>query len=249
MKLSVRITHDPYVYGQVVDKWWDLFRVNVFDYDNIPLSVTSIPAVGQMVALHNDKPIQVTKQVADWWYKLTQEVSPKNYPHDEIVKTLLNLTQGRKAFTNNTGWDEKGGDRREYWSDRKGGSQKEDMGLQYVYSAGSTYRILRELTLYGRPCYAIAAFDAFDPSTYTKTYKGNEFMFTIATSNSRDPNIKPEGFRVNPFPRLYDRSIDNYSRVLVPLLANHRTELYIEKKYIKILPAGSTIPAYPYRNP
>lgn len=250
----ITVTPKYPVYGQVVDLWYDIYGQNVFDYGNYPQSVNSIPCVGQMAQLSNDTAVYVTKQISAWWYKLTQEVCPVNYPHDEIVKTLLNLTQGRKAFTNNTGWDAEGGNRREYWSGEPfTNGQKEDMALQHVWSSGSTYKIIGEINLPGKykECYRIEAFDAFDPATYTKTYKGNEWMFSIAASNSRANNAA--GFISNPFPRLYNRGTpeNNYrdfSRVLVPLIANHRREVYMPKFMMRILPEGSLIPAYPYRS-
>lgn len=244
-KTTVPVEPTKKVFGQVLD-WYDWAGKNMFDYFGMGNNIQNDPAVGQFAQVTGDAPILVTKRISDWWYKLTQEVTPSGYPHDEIVKTLLNLTMGKKAFTNKMGWDEANGDRNEYWTG-VGDNKGEDMGLQYVWSVGSTYEIIGEIRIAGKDCWKIRAFDAFDPKTYEATYKGNEHMFTIATSNSRANNV--EGFISNPFPRLYNRSVDGFSRVLVPLMANHRTELYIPKQLIKILPEGSQIPAYPYRQP
>lgn len=247
VKEHVVIAPGKAVYGQVLDKWMVDYNKNVFIADNLPMGVNSIPAVGQMAQLSTDKPVRITKQIAGWWYKLTQEVTPKDYPHDEIVKTLLNLTQGRKAFTNNTGWDEGGGNRIEHWSGEPQTGKREDMGLQYCFSSGSTYKIIGERRIAGKDCWVIEAMNALDPATLNITYKGNEHLFSVATSNSRSDRLN--GYTVNPFPRLYNRTRENYSRVLVPLLANGRKELYIQKKYIRLLDAGETCPAYPYREP
>lgn len=240
------------IFGQVLDKWWDIYNVNVFDYDNIPERVNGIPAVGQMSQLNGDRAVYVTREISKWWFDITKEVCPVGYPDIEISLTLKNLTQGRRAFTNFQGWDEQGGFRRQYWTpDGTGQGQKEDMGLQHVYSSGSTHEIIGERRIAGTDCYAVRAFNASHPETFlNKTYFGNEHMFSIATVNVRANN--PEGFVSEPFPRLYNygtqkNNYRDFSRVLVPLLVYGRSELYIPKKLIKILPSGSNIPAYPYR--
>ena len=236
---------------QILDFWYDIPpHLPWFEAIGAPVQVNSTPGVTQMVSLSADIPVSITKPVADWIYRTMAEVFPTS-SRLEIVKTLLNLYQGRKAFTNNTGWDELGGNRIEYWSGEDQTGKKEPIGLQYVCSIGSTYKVLGEGSLFGNPVWKIEAMDVFDPSTLTKTYKGNEHLFTIATVNSRD-DTRAERFKTNPFPHnppIYNRTYDNYTRVIVPVLANHRNYLYIKKMYCKELHAGSTIPAYPYRYP
>ena len=258
--LTIEKINAPVVQGrylQVLDMWYDAppFYQNVFDIvDNgvllIPPKVNSEPAVTQMVSVTGDTPVSITRPIADWIFKTMQEVFPTS-THDEIVKTLMNLYQGRKAFTNNTGWDEAGGNRIEYWSGSDQTGKKEPIGLQYVCSSGSTHKIVGEAYLYRNPVWVIEAMDAFDPATLTKTYKGNEHLFSIATVNYRDAT-RAEGFKANPFPHFpptYNRTRSNFTRVIVPLLANHRNYLYIKKIYCKELPSGTVIPAYPYRYP
>ena len=237
---------------QVVDFWYDIPpHLPWFEaIPNMPASVGSTPGVTQMVSLATDIPVSITKPVADWIYRTMQEVFPTSTRLD-VVRTLLNLYQGRKAFTNNTGWDLDGGNRIEYWSGDDQTGKTDPIGIAYVCSIGSTYKVLGEGSLFGNPVWRIEAMDVFDPATLTKTYKNNEHLFTTATVNSRD-DTRAERFKTNPFPHhpaIYNRTRENYTRVIVPLLANHRTYLYIKKLYCKELPAGSVIPAYPYRYP
>lgn len=243
---------DSRIFGKVLDKWWTLYGKNVFDYDNIPLSVNGIAAVAQMSQLSGDRAVYVTRQISQWWFDIMKEICPIGYPDNEIALTLKNLTQGRRAFTNFQGWDEEGGFRRQYWTpDGTNQGQKEDMGLQHVYSSGSTHEIVGERRIAGKDCYAIRAYDASKPETFIGTkYKGSEHMFSIATVNVRANNA--EGYNSEMFPRYYNfgtaaNGYRDFSRVVVPLLVYGRTELYIPKQLITILPVGSEIPAYPYK--
>jgi hypothetical protein len=234
-------------FGQVLDKWMVDSGQNVFITDNLPARANGIPAVGQFRQPGAGyTPIVINKRVSDWWWKITKEVCPVGYPDSEITRTLISLTQWDRAFTNKTGLGMEDDPRNEYWTgDKLGQGCRRDIGMQYYYSAGATYKTIGSTRIAGDDCWVIEAMDVFDPATFTKTYKGNEHLFTIAANNVREP-LAPHGFRRDPFPHLYNLSQDNYSRVLVPLLCNHAKELYIPKRYMRILPAGTSIPAYPY---
>lgn len=249
VRKNVHVEPGAATFGITLDKWWVDYGKSIFEVMNVPPRFNSLPAAVQFVQLNGDKAVLITRSLANWWYKQQKAVCPPDYPHTELVKTLLNLTMGKKAFTNKIGWDEENGNRREYWSGEGEAGKKEDMGLLFVFTAGSTYKVIGEKRISGKECWVVEAMDALDPATLEVNYWEKPWLFTIATSNSRAPEVLPYKFIVNPFPRLYDRSLDNFSRVLVPLLVNGRKEMYVEKKYMKILPEGATIPAYPYREP
>jgi len=229
---------DTAQYGATLDPWMADFGRNVFLVNNLPQKANGIPAVQQLLQPPQGyMPVLITRALAAWWKAQQVSVSPVGYPDSEVVKTLLSLTRGMRAFNNNVGWDD---GRNEYWSG-SGTGFKEDMGLLFVFAAGNTHKVIGEGKIAGIPCYVIEALNAQDPSTLSVTYAAKPWLFRIATNNARDTTA-PNGFRRDPFPFLYTPD----AKVLVPLLVNNDTKLYIHKRYMQLLPTDTKIPVYPY---
>lgn len=223
---------------------------NIFEYYGHGPAIKFMAAVKQLPVLTGWKPIQITEEIALWWLKIQHSVMPAGTPLDITKKTLSHLCGGNIAFTNNTGLGEKYGDRHNYWAtspDDVGGH--EPIGLGYTLSVGSTVAPKRRTTIPGpeKDVYAIEAFNASKPASFLNvTYAEQPWKFWIATTISRDP------YRINPFPQAglgVDRRPESFTRVLVPIFAPDRDEVYIPAYWLDLQPVGTSAPVYPYGQP
>jgi hypothetical protein len=256
------------VYGRIRDWWeWTPKHQNIFDYNGHGANVTFMVAVRALPSLKNQKAVRINKAFAETMLRIQASVMPAGTPDSIVRKTESHLYGGNIAWTNFMGLGVKYGNRINYFiPESNTNGEKEDAGLLPVFSVGSVVEIIGEAWIPGakdNDCYVIRAFDAERPDVFhNATYKGFEHMFWKASTIARVAGL-PNGQRLGPFPQaglpvIRDPKAE-YTKVLVPIIANGSTNgrledgysrLFVPKYLVDLQPAGTLAKdVYPYGTP
>ena len=235
---------------------------NILEYPlMVAKSFSSIPDVFQRtIASKEENPVTLTEPVQRWVYARFRECAPKWLSELELLKAWLNAFESAKAFCNGTGVNKIDEITGEYlYADFIGGTglDKKGFKLWATICRGALVKVSQEAYWGGEWRVQIEVMDVFDPATLTKTYKGNEHLFTPAISWNRmwinpttanpygtpDPAM-PYG-RANPFPHFGD---DRSTIVPIPLLGKGVKVSYLPREWIEYLNAGDPYPNFYWEN-
>lgn len=262
------VSQETRKFGRLCDWWeWTPKGQNIFEYNNHGANITFMVAVRALPSLSNQKPVRIDKTFADTMVRIQASVMPAGTPRDIVAKTESHLYGGNIAWTNNIGLGQKYGNRYNHFQPESNvNGEKEDAGLLPVFSVGSVVEIIGEAWIPGskdNDCYVIRAFDAERPEVFQNaTYSGNEHMFWKASTIARVAGL-PHGQRLGPFPQAGLPVIRDpkreYTKVLVPIIANGSTNgrlengysrMFVPKYLIDVQPAGTLAKdVYPYGTP